>query len=367
MDEKQKLEHDTRISEALKKQFETPNEKQTNSNKNIQMHERQENSIENSVNESQIVNQNIQNTESFNTNQNTFEEVKSQYEEVEVKKQVKEVRTDSYFDGKLIELIGWNILSKLITLITLSIGAPWGKCMLLRYEIEHTNLNGKRLKFVGTGGEYFVERFKWIFFTIITLGIYGWWVPIKKTKWILSKIHFEDEAYVKEESYFDGKVIQLVGINILSYLITSLSFGILFPFARCLKLKWIAKHSIINKKKIVFDGKALSLFGHYLLWMFLTIITFGIFGLWLGIKITKWEVKNSHIKLAGEVEKKDNNALIAIILSVIIIPIGLIVIVNLLIPIIGSSNFFEGFRLPFSPVKQELNGSNVMDQIQSIR
>ena len=62
-------------------------------------------------------------------------------------------------ESKLIELIGWNILNILLTLVTLGIGAPWGKCMLLRYEIEHTVLNGKRLKFIGNGGNLFVEQF----------------------------------------------------------------------------------------------------------------------------------------------------------------------------------------------------------------
>lgn len=49
----------------------------------------------------------------------------SKFEEVEVYQEVetieKEIRTDSYFDGGLIELIGWKLLSFLITIISFTI------------------------------------------------------------------------------------------------------------------------------------------------------------------------------------------------------------------------------------------------------
>ena len=34
----------------------------------------------------------------------------------------------------------------------------------------------------------------------------------------------------KEESFFDGKLIQLIGLNILSYLLAAFSLGLLIPF-----------------------------------------------------------------------------------------------------------------------------------------
>lgn len=200
--------------------------------------------------------------------------------------------------------------------------------MMLEYEIEHTTLNGKRLQFKGTGGSLFVERFRWIFFTIITLGIYAFWIPVKKTKWILSNIYFEDEGYVRGESYFDGSVLQLVGINIICCFLTIASFGILYPFTECIKLRWIAKHSIINRKKIVFSGNGLSLFGHYILWLFLTIITLGIYGLWLKIKMIKWKVNNSHIKVVGEEESKDSSIIIMVIVFIALLIIWIIFFIN---------------------------------------
>ena len=238
-----------------------------------------------------------------------FEEIEV-YQEIELKK--KEVRTDSYFDGSLIELIGWRLLAFLITIVTLGIAAPWGSCMLYSYQMKHTVYNGKRLKFEGTGGDLFVNKFKWVLLTIITFGIYAIFIPVKKTKWVISNIHFEDEEFIKEESFFNGKTIQLIGINLLCNFLNIITLGLVAPFTVCLKLKWINKHTIINRKKLAFNGKAIGLFGKQMLWNFLTIITFGIYGLWLPIKVLKWKTKHTHIKVVGEVEEKDKSLFIAI-------------------------------------------------------
>lgn len=252
-----------------------------------------------------------------------FEEVEV-YQEVEPIK--KEVRTDSYFDGSLIELIGWKLLSFLITIVTLGIAAPWGKCMLYSYQIKHTVYNGKRLKFEGIGGDLFVNKFKWVLLTIITFGIYALFIPIKKTKWVISNIHFEDEEFIKEESFFDGKTIQLIGINLLCTFLNIITFGLVAPFTVCFKLRWINKHTVINRKKLVFNGKAIGLFGKQMLWNFLTIITFGIYGLWLPIKRLKWQSKHTHIKVVGETEQKDKSFLVAIPIVII----GIVILIALL-------------------------------------
>jgi hypothetical protein len=258
------------------------------------------------------------------TNQETNNQVTNpktpQFQEVERVKKV--VRTDSYFDGKVLDLIGWRILAFLITSITFGLAAPWAKCMLYSYQIRHTVYNGKRLKFEGTGGSLFVNTFKWIFFSIITLGIYTLVIPVKKTKWVISHIHFEDEDFINGESYFDGNTLQLIGVNLLSGFLTLISFGLLYPFTVCYKLKWINKHTVINRKKLAFTGTALSLWGHYLLWYLLLIVTFGLFGFWLPIQELKWQSKNTHIRTVGEVDKNDKTLWIAVPVLIIAIILG---------------------------------------------
>ena len=242
-----------------------------------------------------------------------------QYDEVQMQPKIE--RTDSYYDGKLLEIIGYRILSFLITFVSFGIASAWGEKLLIAYDVEHTVYNGKRLKFNGTGAALFVQKFKWIFFSIITLGIYALWIPVKKQKWIAANTYFENEPYTKGDSCFTGGLLGLIGVNIFCKLLTFISFGILYPFGICYKQRWIAKHTVINRKKIVFDGKAVSLIGHYLLWWLLSIITFGIYALWLPINVTKWYTKNTHIKLKDEEEPKLSvaPAILGVLLAVIII------------------------------------------------
>ena len=95
-----------------------------------------------------------------------------------------EVQTEnSYFDGGLLQLIGWQILGGLITTLTLGICYPWAICMIYRWEAKHTVVNGHRLEFNGTALQLFGNWIKWLLLTVITLGIYGFWLNIKLMKW----------------------------------------------------------------------------------------------------------------------------------------------------------------------------------------
>ena len=90
---------------------------------------------------------------------------------------------DSYFDGGLLQLIGWRILGSLVTVCTLGICFPWAVCMMLRWETKHTVVDGKRLYFDGNALQLFGVWIKWLLLCIITLGIYSFWVGIAMKKW----------------------------------------------------------------------------------------------------------------------------------------------------------------------------------------
>lgn len=58
-----------------------------------------------------------------------------------------------------------------------------------RWLANHTILDGKRLTFDGTGGQLFGNYIKWFLLTVITLGIYGFWLNINMKKWVVKHTH----------------------------------------------------------------------------------------------------------------------------------------------------------------------------------
>ena len=97
---------------------------------------------------------------------------------------------NSYFDGKLLQLIGWNILGCLVTTFTLGICFPWALCMVYGWKINHTVIEGRRLKFTGTAMGLFGQWIKWILLCVITLGIYSFWLNISLEKWKVKNTTF---------------------------------------------------------------------------------------------------------------------------------------------------------------------------------
>ena len=70
----------------------------------------------------------------------------------------------------------------------------------------------------------------------------------------------------REDSYFDGTCLQLIGWRFLGSLVSLFSFGLCTPWAYTMIYAWEAKHTYIEGRQLHFDGSALQLFGKWILW-----------------------------------------------------------------------------------------------------
>lgn len=99
---------------------------------------------------------------------------------------------ESKFTGGLLGLIGINILSGLIMGITLGIALPWAVCMKEKWYAEHTIVDGKKLVFDGNAVQLFGNYIKWFLLSLITCGIYSFWLSIKMKQWVVSHTHLAE-------------------------------------------------------------------------------------------------------------------------------------------------------------------------------
>lgn len=97
---------------------------------------------------------------------------------------------ESYFDGGLLQSIGWSLLGIIITIFTFGICYPWAVCMVYGWETKHTVVNGQRLAFDGTAVQLFGNWIKWLLLTVVTFGIYSFWLNIALKKWKAKHTHF---------------------------------------------------------------------------------------------------------------------------------------------------------------------------------
>ncbi len=97
---------------------------------------------------------------------------------------------NSYFDGGLLQLIGWRVLGFLVTVFTFGICYPWACCMVYRWETKHMVIERKRLNFNGTAAQLFGKWILWWLAIIFTLGIFLFCLPIILKKWKMKHTTF---------------------------------------------------------------------------------------------------------------------------------------------------------------------------------
>jgi uncharacterized membrane protein YjgN (DUF898 family) len=87
------------------------------------------------------------------------------------------------FRGGAASWFGTQILGVLITICTLGLCYPFAVVLVERWRAKNTFLHGRPLQFVGTGWGIFGLWLKWLLLSIITLGIYTFWVYPRLMQW----------------------------------------------------------------------------------------------------------------------------------------------------------------------------------------
>lgn len=97
----------------------------------------------------------------------------------------------SYFDGNSFQRFLWRTLGFLITVCTAFIGLPWAMCLIYRWEINHTVIDGRRLVFDGKGKQLFGRYMLWLLLTLLTAFIFIIFLLVKIKRWKMMHTHFK--------------------------------------------------------------------------------------------------------------------------------------------------------------------------------
>ena len=97
----------------------------------------------------------------------------------------------SKWDGGVLETLVAGIVASLMITFTCGIATPWAVCYLWNFIISHALIDGRRLSFDGTGAQLFGNWIKWFLLTVITCGIYSFWVTPRLCHWICKHTHIQ--------------------------------------------------------------------------------------------------------------------------------------------------------------------------------
>ena len=87
------------------------------------------------------------------------------------------------FDGGAATYVGTGILAALITVATFGICYPFALVLRERWRAKHSYIDGYRLVFTGSATALFGNWIKWLCLSVITLGIYLFWVGPRIARW----------------------------------------------------------------------------------------------------------------------------------------------------------------------------------------
>jgi hypothetical protein len=87
------------------------------------------------------------------------------------------------FDGGAGSYLAISLLGLLVTVFSLGLLYPLAYVLRLRWRVEHTLIEGRRMRFTGTGPGLLGMWIKCWFLIVVTLGLYGFWVRPRLERW----------------------------------------------------------------------------------------------------------------------------------------------------------------------------------------
>jgi uncharacterized membrane protein YjgN (DUF898 family) len=154
------------------------------------------------------------------------------------------------FTGEGGDLFGTWLVNALLSGITFYIYLPWAMCNLRKWFYQRTQIieNGQpvgQLDFVGEGASLFGTFIVGMLLTGVTLGIYAFWHAVNLKKFFNqnTRVIIHGRAYALD---FSGTGGELFVIKLVNGILTTLTLGIYFFWAKVKELRWEYQNTLVK-------------------------------------------------------------------------------------------------------------------------
>ncbi|HTG64814.1 MAG TPA: YjgN family protein [Flavobacterium sp.] len=167
-----------------------------------------------------------------------------------------------------------------------------------RYRMSRSSWRGIRFGYRGDRKEFTLLFFKWIFFTIITLGIYGPWMAMNMRNYLLGNVRFGDVEFE-----YDGDGTDYFALNIKGYFLTIITFGIYIFWWQKELFEYYVNNLSLNREdgKIRFNSTATGgdFFKLIVVNLLILIFTLGLGYAWVVTRTLKFVFE--HVEAEGNI------------------------------------------------------------------
>lgn len=171
-----------------------------------------------------------------------------------------------------------------------------------RYRMSRTSWRGIRFSYKGEKKYLMLHFLKWIFFSMITFGIYGAWMTINMRKYVVGKVRFGDMEF-----NYKGNGTDYFWLNLKSWFLTIITLGVyLFWWQSDLFAYYIDNLNLSKEdKKINLRSKATGsdFFFLMIVNLFIAILTIGLGYAWIVTRSMKFITDK--IELIGDIDLND--------------------------------------------------------------
>jgi uncharacterized membrane protein YjgN (DUF898 family) len=212
------------------------------------------------------------------------------------------------YHGEGGSLFGLVLVNALLSLITLGIYSFWAKNKVREFHYSHTELDGDRFAYHGTGGELFSGALKatgvmmvlGILFSIATTAAGGKAAPLSAQLAITGSFYvaifllmtvavngarryrLSRSSWRGIRFSFHGPFKAYVALMVRGVLLTILTLGFYTPHFQNQRRAFFVNNARFGSEPFLYDGDGRELFGQYVKALLLTIPTLGLCWNWYG-------------------------------------------------------------------------------------
>lgn len=208
-----------------------------------------------------------------------------------------EMHGEGGFDGKSWQKKLYGALGIFVSIISLGLLYPLSAVFNRKWVTDHSVYEGRRLHFDGGLGSFYFLWLKGFLLSIVTLGIYGFFLAENIMVWEAKHTHMSGEDE-RKGSDWDGNSVIFFLYKVIYFFGMIFSLTLLKPFLDVWNYRYKFKHTVYDGRRLRFDGSASGLFVRRTKTLVLNIITLGIYGFFNKFSDYDWICKRVKLEEA---------------------------------------------------------------------